>query len=322
METPTRYYRVMEDEQEERLDVFLPRRDPSLSRSQAGKLIDGGHVTVNERPVKRSYRIRTGDVVQVDFVLEETFVPSPEPVDLRIVYEDDWIIVVNKPAGLVVHPGAGNRQSTLVHGLLYHCEDISAVGDRFRPGIVHRLDKDTSGLIVVAKRPETHRTLASQFKERQVEKIYLAFVYGDVAGERGTIDFPIGRHPRLRQQMSTHAHRMRDAVTEWEVAERFSPLITFLQLYLHTGRTHQIRVHLDAIGHPVVGDPLYGKGKAIRQRVEAYLKNKVSIPGRQLLHAHILRFIHPGTGQWQEFVAPLPVDMAAFYGELTGLTHV
>lgn len=322
VEIPKESYRVGEGEAGERLDVFLPRQDPAFSRSQVAKLIDSQLVTVNDQIVKRSYRVRLGDVVQVHLVPQETSLLSPEPIELTIVYEDEQVIVLDKPAGLVVHPGAGNKAGTLVHGLLYHCKHLAAVGDRSRPGIVHRLDKDTSGLMVIAKTPESHRVLSLQFKERQVEKVYLAFVYGEPTEEQGEIVLPIGRHPYLRQQMSTQSRRQRDAVTAWEVVQRFSPLATFLRIRLHTGRTHQIRVHLDAIGYPVIGDPIYGRGKVARQRGEGILKGVMTVPRRQLLHAHTLSFVHPMTGRRELFTSPLPADMTSFYEKLKELTHV
>jgi len=315
-------YVVTKNEEGERLDLFLPRLNVSLSRSQGGKLITGGYVTVNGKKVKRGYRLREGDTIHAHLPAPQPPALTPEPMDLSIVYEDDHLIVLNKPAGIVVHPGAGHWEKTLVHGLLHHCENLQTVGDWVRPGIVHRLDKETSGLLVVAKSVEVHRRLTSFFKERKIEKGYLTFVYGDVKGKEGIIDAPIGRHPKERQIMSTQSHKPREAITEWRVKERFQ-MVTFLQVYLRTGRTHQIRVHLNAIGHPVVGDPIYGRRKGLRNQAESVLKKKqVPLPTRQLLHAFHLKFDHPATGQEMEFTSPMPADMESFYQALKKMHHV
>jgi len=315
-------HEVTEVERGERLDLFLSIAIPSLSRSRAGKLIDEGHVIVNGGGAKRSYRLRAGDKIEVTIPPPESPVPHPEPMPLNIVYEDEYLIAVEKPAGVVVHPGAGHRVGTLVHGLLYHCRALSQVGDDARPGIVHRLDKDTSGLLIVAKTEEIHRIFTEYFKNRQIEKVYLALVYGTMPSETGLIDFPIGRHPHSRHIMSIHSRRAREAITEWKVKEKFH-FATLLEVFLRTGRTHQIRVHLNAVGHPVVGDPTYGLHKEIRRQAEATWKRRgIELPRRQLLHAHLLRFIHPISGHRMELISPMPSDMSAFCLNIGELSHV
>lgn len=312
---------VGEEGKGERIDVFLPHLLPSLSRSRAGRLIDEGWVTVNGLGIKRSYRLRAGDKIEV-------LIPPPPPPDLEpeamplhIIYEDDYLLAVEKPAGIVVHPGAGHRNQTLVHGLLYHCQEIKRVGDESRPGIVHRLDKDTSGLIIVAKTEEIHRSLTDYFKNRQIEKVYLAVVYGEMSKEAGFIDLPLGRHPRERKIMSTRSRHPKEAITEWRVKEKL-PHASLLEIFLRTGRTHQIRVHLTEAGHPVVGDPVYGRKREIRRLAEmAWRKNRIVLPRRQLLHAHRLSFVHPVSGQWLELLSPMPADMMEFCRQLKEFGH-
>ncbi|MCX7981409.1 MAG: RluA family pseudouridine synthase [Syntrophales bacterium] len=315
-------HKVTEREKGERIDTLLPQLISSLSRSRAGKLIDDGCVKVNGRAIKRSYRLKVGDGIEVTIPPPESPVPEPEAMPLKIVYEDDYLMVVEKPAGTVVHPGAGHRRKTLVHGLLYHCREISGVGDFTRPGIVHRLDKDTSGLLVVAKKEETHRSLAESFKNRQIEKVYFAIVYGEMAKDEGIIDLPLGRHPRQRVIMSPRSRHPKEAVTEWKVKERL-PAATWLEVHLRTGRTHQIRVHLNEAGHPVVGDPTYGRHKEIRRQAESlWKKNRIELPKRQLLHACRLCFLHPVTGVRLELTSPMPSDMVDFYLRLKDTGHV
>jgi 23S rRNA pseudouridine1911/1915/1917 synthase len=225
---------------------------------------------------------------------------KPEPIPLLVLYEDPSIIVIDKPAGMVVHPAPGNPSGTLVNALLHHCNDLSGINGALRPGIVHRLDKETSGVMVVAKNDESYRHLTRQFKNRTVEKVYLAIAYGNIKQNEGQIDSAIGRHPDQRKKMSTKTKKGRVALTRWKVLERLGPF-TLLEIHPQTGRTHQIRVHLSSIGHPILGDPLYGK----KGTVEMMKKM-----GRQALHAHRLGFTHPRTGERIQFVAPIPEDMS------------
>ncbi|MBU4186274.1 MAG: RluA family pseudouridine synthase, partial [Proteobacteria bacterium] len=230
----------------------------------------------------------------------EPVLSEPEPHDIDILYEDTHIIIINKEPGLVVHPAPGHNKGTLVNRLLYHCPELEGIGGKLRPGIVHRLDKDTSGTMVVAKNDAAHINLAAQFKSRKIKKIYLALVHGVVKSESGSISLPIGRHPSDRKKISTVSRKSRSAKTFWKVIERFNGA-TFLELDLKTGRTHQIRVHCAAINHPIVGDPVYGGKKAAK-------KLPTSVP-RQMLHAWQLEFTHPATGEVMSFESPIPQDM-------------
>ncbi len=292
-----------------RLDLFLPRQHASLSRSQVRKLLDEGHVLVNNRLVKASHKIKKGDLVEIRVPDPKPSVILPEEMALNILYEDAYLLVLDKPAGLVVHPAAGHHGGTLVNGLLCHCRDLSGIGGVLRPGIVHRLDKDTSGLMVVAKTDFVHRALSDQFRDRQVKKTYQALVYGNVADDKGLINLPIGRHPMERQMMSTKSRRGKEAVTRWEVCERYG-IVTLLDVFIETGRTHQIRVHLNAVGHPVVGDPVYGKMKGINNIQDNRVKGQLKKMHRQALHAKALRFFHPVREVDLEFASPPPSDMA------------
>ncbi len=289
-----------------RLDAWLARALPDQSRSRIARLIEGGHVAVNGRPSKPSLRLKGGETVQVA-------PPPPAPADvpaeaipLDVLHEDADIIVVNKPAGLVVHPGAGRRTGTLVNALLHRCPDLAGIGDKVRPGIVHRLDRDTSGVMVVAKTERAHRSLSAQFKDRIVEKEYLAVVAGRMPKKTGRIDAAIGRHATQRKRMSTRTRRGREAVTEYRVVAE-GERASLLAVRILTGRTHQIRVHMAALGHPVLGDGVYG-GKGARPP-------GLDLP-RQMLHAHRLSFTHPVTGESLSFTAPVPEDMRALAGEL------
>jgi len=300
--------RVSDQDHGMRLDQFLSQSDLGLSRSQAKRLIEEEAVYLNQKRTKPSVHLKAGDWVTGTLPEPEPLSLEPEPISLTILYEDSSIIVIDKPPGMVVHPAFGNLSGTLVNALIYHCKDLAGINGVLRPGIVHRLDKDTSGVMVVAKDDEAYHHLIKQFKNRTVAKTYLAVAYGQFSKEEGTIDSVIGRHPSERKRMSTRTRKGRAAVTEWKVAERLDGF-TFLEIYPRTGRTHQIRVHLASIGHPVLGDPLYGrKGRpgTIRDPV---LKGGVERMGRQALHAHRLEFTHPRTGERVEFVAPLPEDM-------------
>ena len=299
--------RVSEKDQGKRLDQFLSEADLNLSRSQAKKLIEAQFIRLNERPIKPSTHVGTGD--RVSGILPEPTPLSlePEALPLSILYEDSSIIVIDKPAGMVVHPAAGNPAGTLVNALIYHCKDLAGINGVLRPGIVHRLDKDTSGVMVVAKNDGAYRHLTKQFKNRIVEKVYLAVAYGTLGKEAGSIDSEIGRHPSERKRMSIRTKRGRPALTQWRVLERFKG-VTFLELFPKTGRTHQIRVHLASIGHPILGDSLYGRKAKTGAIEDPMLRKCVETMGRQALHAHRLGFIHPQTGERVEFVSPIPKE--------------
>jgi 23S rRNA pseudouridine1911/1915/1917 synthase len=297
-----------------RVDRFLAVVVPTLSRAAAQRLLAGGAVRVNGRDVPPSHRLRAGDCVHVALPHPESSELTPERTPLSLLYEDDDILVVDKPAGMVVHPGVGRPASTLANALVAYCPSLRGVGDEGRPGIVHRLDRDTSGILVVAKHPGAYETLAAQFREHTTERDYAALVCG-APPDRGTIDAPIGRSLRETTKQVVGGLSPREARTHFTVAERFERLgpgagvFALLDVRLDTGRTHQIRVHLTEIGYPVVGDRTYGGGarRAVRE-APAGLRPAFRRVERQLLHARRLGLHHPGTGAWVEFVSPLPED--------------
>lgn len=301
---------VPEDAEPQRLDRFLVSVLPDHSRSQVQKLIDEGHVTLVGRTAKANLLVRAGD--QMSVVIPDA-APSDahaEDLPIDVLYQDADVAVLNKPAGMVVHPGAGHASGTLVNALLHHISDLSGIGGEIRPGIVHRLDRGTSGVMVVAKNDAAHQSLSQQFHDRSVEKEYIALVWGEVqAGRR--IDAPIGRDPVHRQKMSARSRRARQAVTRITRAFHL-PGLTLCQVAIQTGRTHQIRVHLSAIGHPIVGDSLYG---GVHRRVPGDIR-AVQRLERPFLHAARLAFTHPSDGRRVEFSAPLPADLL---GVLEGL---
>lgn len=290
----------------QRIDKFISSCNPKLSRSLIQRLINNGKITVSGKTVKSSYKLKGGDEVIIEIPEPESSVIKPESIPLDIIYEDESLIVVNKPAGMVVHPAAGNYSGTLVNALLYHCRNtLSGIGGIERPGIVHRLDKDTSGLLMVAKDDFTHQHLSKQLKDRTIVRKYVALVKGNIKENSGRIEMPIGRHITDRKKMSTKTKKGRLAITEFNVMGRFDGY-TLIEIKLKTGRTHQIRVHLSSIGYSVAGDKLYGGvGSTFHQ---THGKNISSIH-RQMLHAHILGFVHPKTGRYLEFTAPIPADM-------------
>jgi 23S rRNA pseudouridine1911/1915/1917 synthase len=286
----------------ERLDKVISIHAPNLSRALAQHLIKEGAATVNGRPSKPSYRVQAGDEIVVHIPVELPEQVLPEDIPLDVVHEDESLLVINKPAGMVVHPAAGLTSGTLVNAVLARCPQITDVGGAGRGGIVHRLDKDTSGLILVAKDEATHAALQRQFKRRQVVKTYLALVDGRVQPREGIIEAPIGRDKRQRKKMAV-VRSAREARTTYRVAEYFSGY-TLLEVRPHTGRTHQVRVHLSWLGYPVVGDAVYGRR---RQRL---------LKSRHFLHAARLRFAHPATGKEVEFEAPLPPELDAVLAQL------
>ncbi len=279
----------------ERIDKFLAEASDDWSRSQIQKWIKDGLVLINGESAKGNYRLAVDDEIALKVPPPVELNVQPEKMDLDIVFEDSDVIVINKPRGLVVHPAAGHYTGTLVNGLLYHCHDLSGINGVMRPGIVHRIDKDTSGLLMVAKNDKSHHSLASQLKDHTVNRKYVAIVHGVIPHEKGTIDAPVGRDPKNRQQMAVGFDHGKHAITHFVVLERFKNH-TLVELKLETGRTHQIRVHMKYIGYPLVGDPKYGP-KA-DQEMEG-----------QALHAAVLGFEHPGTGEYLEFSRPMPEDM-------------
>ncbi len=300
---------VDKTDSEKRLDFFVSSTIPDCSRSLASSLIQDGIIKVNDIVKKPGYKIKPGEVITGYIPCPEEPVFEPEPIQLNIIHEDDHIIVLNKQAGIVVHPAPGHYSGTLVNGLLFHCPDLKHINGELRPGIVHRLDKDTTGVLVVAKNHQSHLQLASLFKDRKIEKRYLAIVYGIMKEDTGSITKPIGRHPSDRKKMSTNSRHPRTAETAWKIKERFEGF-TLLEVSIKTGRTHQIRVHCSSIHHPVVGDQVYGGKKAIKGFVQKKEALELIKPmSRQMLHAQSLSFNHPVTGEKMRFKAPLPDDM-------------
>jgi 23S rRNA pseudouridine1911/1915/1917 synthase len=306
---------VAEQEKDLRLDIFLAGRESAMSRSQLTKAVGDGMVTVNRKKAKAGQRLKIGDAVCLLIPEPTNCTVLPEDIPLRIVYEDTHLLVVDKPAGMVVHPAPGHFSGTLVNAVLFYCRDLSGIGGVLRPGIVHRLDKDTSGLIVIAKADDAHRGLAAQFKEHRIRKTYQVLVHGDVKEEHGVVDLPVGRHPVDRKKMSVRSRRGRSALSRWRVCERYGAA-TLLEVDIETGRTHQIRVHLNALGYPVVGDIVYGKKGSGRENKSSDAAQRLKNMARQALHASRLSLMHPMTGRWLEFVSPLPADMAELCSSL------
>ena len=287
----------------ERLDTYLRQKFPAVSRGAIQRLIEEGHILVNGRRIKATHTPHAGEQVEVCWPEAKPAEAQPEEIPLDILFEDDALLVLNKPAGLVVHPAAGHEEHTLVNALLHHCEgELSGIGGVARPGIVHRLDKETSGCLVVAKSDETHIALSSQFASRKVEKLYHALVCGEMQRDKGEIRAAIARHPSHRKRMAVSDDTGREARTSYRVLERLRAT-TLVEAGLHTGRTHQIRVHFQFLGYPLVGDLTYG------QRQNRRLEELVGFAApRVMLHAFRLAFIHPRTGKRVQFEAPLPKD--------------
>jgi len=304
---------ISENHRGKRLDIFLAEMlsgiEPSLSRSQIKRMIEDGSALVNGKSVKAGYSLKAGDSVSLTQKTPVLLETQPQDLPLNIIYEDSSIVVVNKPAGMVVHPAVGNYNGTLVNAVLYHCRDLSGIGGVIRPGIVHRLDKDTSGLIVVAKTDEAHRELSEQFKQHLVTKVYYAFAFGNFKEDEGIIEAAVGRHPVERKKMSVFSRRGKEALTRWKVVGRYG-FISFLEIRIETGRTHQIRVHLNSIGHPILGDNTYGNSaKRVQAIQDTKVRSRLKSLKRHALHAGGLAFVHPRTHEKLEFKAPLPEDM-------------
>jgi 23S rRNA pseudouridine1911/1915/1917 synthase len=295
----------------QRLDLCLTHQFGTLSRSRIHKVIDGGGALVNGVVQKSSYMVRTDDQIQFTLPEPEPAKPVAQELPVNIVYEDDHIFVINKAAGMVVHPGAGARDGTLVNALLWHNLSLSGIGGVMRPGIVHRLDKETSGLMLVAKNDQAHTTLSAALSRREVHRLYNTIALREFAADTGTVNAPIGRHPSLRLRMEVREELGKPAITYWRVMERFHGF-TLLECRLGTGRTHQIRVHLSHIHHPVLGDPMYGGGTTVALQLvpprQDELRTVVRQVRRQMLHARELAFTHPCTGQEMRFESPLPPD--------------
>lgn len=277
-----------------RIDVYLSENVDDITRSGVQKIIENGGVKVNDKNIKSNYKLRISDVINLEVPEPEVLEILPENIPLDILYEDDSVIVLNKPQGMVVHPAPGHYTGTVVNALMYHCKDsLSGINGVMRPGIVHRIDKDTSGVIMVAKTNQAHQSLALQLAEHSITRKYTAVVFNNIKNDEGTIDKPIARHPQERKKMAVAQSGGRRAVTHYKVIERLGKF-TVIEAQLETGRTHQIRVHMSSIGHPLVGDTVYG-GK----------NQPVKLMG-QALHARVLGFNHPVTNEYMEFEAPLP----------------
>lgn len=288
------YLFEIQEDQQMRLDKYLAEQFPEQTRSYLQKLIKDGAVLVNGKCVKTGFQLSKGDEVSVSIPEPKELDVLPQKMDLDIVYEDEDVILINKPKGMVVHPAPGHTTDTLVNGLLYHCKDhLSGINGVARPGIVHRIDRDTTGILIVCKNDKAHNSIAAQLKEHSINRRYRALVHGNIKEDTGTVEGPIGRHPIDRKKMSINERNGKPAVTHYTVLERFGNY-TLIECKLETGRTHQIRVHMTSIGHPLVGDEVYGPAKC-----------PFKLQG-QCLHAMVLGFVHPTTGQYMEFSADLP----------------
>src|SRR5579859_3254333 len=297
----------------QRLDRFLAAHLPDFSRTRIQSLLDHGHARVNGAPAKRSHRVQPGDAVAIEIPPPTPMHAQPEAIPLEILYSDEELIVVNKPAGMVVHPGAGVKTGTMVNALLHEFGargELSSIGGELRPGIVHRLDRETSGALLVARNDKTHRALSDQFRDRKIEKTYVALLHGRLKDDTGRIELPVARDLHRRVRMTTRRREGRAARTDWRVRMRLDGF-TFVEADLHTGRTHQIRVHFSALGHPVAGDTLYGA--PAQPKIGA-----TTLPslGRNFLHAAHLHFLHPTTGKVIDVRAPMPSDLANYLRQL------
>jgi 23S rRNA pseudouridine1911/1915/1917 synthase len=286
-----------------RVDTAITDLLPSITRVQVKRLIEENNILINNLPVKPSKKLLGGETARINYKEPEDINLEPEDIDIDFIYEDDDLVVINKPAGISVHPGAGIKSGTLVNALLHKCKDLSGIGGKIRPGIVHRLDKDTSGIMVVAKNDKSHNFLVEQFKTRNIKKIYIALLSGNLKEKSGTISLPIGRHRTNRITFSSDSSSTKTALTKWSLIKNYKAAC-LVQAQPHTGRTHQIRVHFSEIGHPILGDKLYG------HKIQDTFINDVSKKlNRQALHAFSISFEHPRDGKPLYFEAPLPVDM-------------
>ena len=303
-------YFTVENQEGERIDRYLSEEMEDRSRSYIQKLIKDQYVIVNQKPVKANYRLSLGDMVEI--TLPEAKEPDiiPENIPLDILYEDQDIIIVNKPKQMVVHPAPGHYSGTLVNALMYHCgQELSGINGTMRPGIVHRIDMDTTGSLIVCKNDMAHQSLSEQLKVHSIKRVYVAIVHGNIKEDNGTVNAPIGRHPTERKKMSIHTKNGRNAITHYKVLERFGEY-TYIQCELETGRTHQIRVHMSSIGHPLVGDQVYGPRKCPFPKLQG-----------QTLHAKTLGIIHPRTGEYLEINAPLPDYFIELLDRLRNIYH-
>lgn len=298
---------VEEADSGQRIDQYLSRQMEEISRSQIQKMLKEQSIKVSGKPVKSNYRLISGDSIQVESREPEVLDVLPEDIPLDILYEDPDILILNKPKQMVVHPAPGHPSGTLVNALMYHCgSELSGINGVLRPGIVHRIDMDTTGSLIVCKSDLAHQRIAEQLKEHSINRVYEAIVHGNLKAEAGTINAPIGRDPRDRKKMSVHAKNSRPAVTHYQVIERFGQF-TYIRCRLETGRTHQIRVHMGAIGHPILGDPVYGPKKCPFPSLQG-----------QTLHARTIGIIHPRTGEYLEVEAPLPTYFVSLLEKLRG----
>ena len=303
-------YFTVENQEGERIDRYLSEEMEDRSRSYIQKLVKDQYVIVNQKPVKANYRLSLGDMVEI--TLPEAKEPDiiPENIPLDILYEDQDIIIVNKPKQMVVHPAPGHYSGTLVNALMYHCgQELSGINGTMRPGIVHRIDMDTTGSLIVCKNDMAHQSLSEQLKIHSIKRVYVAIVHGNIKEDNGTVNSPIGRHPTERKKMSIHTKNGRNAITHYKVLERFGEY-TYIQCELETGRTHQIRVHMASIGHPLVGDQVYGPRKCPFPKLQG-----------QTLHAKTLGIIHPRTGEYLEINAPLPDYFIELLDRLRNIYH-
>ena len=303
-------YFTVENQEGERIDRYLSEEMEDRSRSYIQKLIKDQYVIVNQKPVKANYRLSLGDMVEI--TLPEAKEPDiiPENIPLDILYEDQDIIIVNKPKQMVVHPAPGHYSGTLVNALMYHCgQELSGINGTMRPGIVHRIDMDTTVSLIVCKNDMAHQSLSEQLKVHSIKRVYVAIVHGNIKEDNGTVNAPIGRHPTERKKMSIHTKNGRNAITHYKVLERFGEY-TYIQCELETGRTHQIRVHMASIGHPLVGDQVYGPRKCPFPKLQG-----------QTLHAKTLGIIHPRTGEYLEINAPLPDYFIELLDRLRNIYH-
>ncbi|MBU1182024.1 MAG: RluA family pseudouridine synthase [Pseudomonadota bacterium] len=304
-----------------RLDVVVSSFLPSCSRSLAASLIRKGNILVQDNLKKPGYRVMPGDRISGTIPDPDPVRYTPEPIEIDILYQDSDIIVINKPSGIVVHPAPGHYSGTIVNALLFHCRDLAGIGGEMRPGIVHRLDKDTSGVLVAAKNDSAHAFLSFQFKERKIKKTYVALVHGSMEQDSGSIVLPIGRHASDRKKMSVVTRKPRIAETYWKVVERLEG-VSLINIDLKTGRTHQIRVHCSAIKHPVVGDQIYGQSRIKAPNANNKEKHELlKSVKRQMLHAWRIRFCHPTTKKTMEFEAPIPYDMAELIDSLKEISR-